>query len=146
MEYSNLFASCIDSSGNAPEDQYCDVAKSNTIIREFIKETSCQSYFRYNSKGEIIPNGQSHVWSDYEKAQTLTEDEKDARHAIRELNLNHHSLVDARKKCLDALLSVLGKKTKEEWMAMIEKWLHSDVFPDFIELRIQYIQKYINAA
>lgn len=146
LEYSNLFASCIDSLGNAPVDQYCDVAKGNTIIREFIKETSCQNYFRYNSNGEIIPNGQYHIWSDYENAQTLTKDEEDARYVIRVLNLNHHSLVDARKCCLDALLSVLEKKTKEEWKAMIEKWLHSDVFPDFIELRIQYIQKYINAA
>ena len=96
--------------------------------------------------GEIIPNGQYQVWSEYENASTLTKDEEDAREAIRVLNLNHYSLVDARKCCLDALLSGLTKKTKEEWKATIEQWLHSDVFPDFIELRIQYVQKYINAA
>lgn len=140
LEYNNLFASCIDSSGNAPYDQYCDVKKGNIIIREFIKETACQGYFRYNSIGEIIPNGRYHVWRDYENASALTENEEDACYAIRVLNLNHYSLVDARKGCLDALLSSLKKKTKEEWKAKIEEWLHSDVFPDFIELRIQYIE------
>ena len=146
LEYANLFASCIDSSGNAPADQYCDVAKGNKIIREFIKEKSCQLYFRYNSIGQIIPNGSYHVWNEYVDAKVLTKDEEDARDAICALNLNHHTLVEARKTCLDALLSVLNKKTKEEWETTIDKWLHADVFPDFIELRIQYIQKYINAA
>ena len=147
LEYSNLFASCIDSSGSAPQDQYCDVAKSNTIIREFIKDPSCQSFFRYNLKGEIIPNGQYRVWSDYEKnIQTLTKDEKDAHHAICVLNLNRYSLVDARKKCLDALFSVLEKKRNEECKKMIENWLRAETFPDFIELRIQYIEEKINTA
>lgn len=114
--------------------------KGNIIIREFIKETACQGYFRYNSIGEIIPNGRYYVWRDYENASALTENEEDACYAIRVLNLNHYSLVDARKGCLDALLSSLKKKTKEEWKAKIEEWLHSDVFPDFIELRIQYIE------
>jgi TIGR02646 family protein len=146
LEYSNLFASCIDSIGNAPIDQYCDVAKGNNIIREFIKELDCQQHFRYNSIGEIIPNGGYGTWSDYEKAPSLTKDEKDACNAIRVLNLNHYSLVEARKNCLDVLLCLLDKKSKDEWIITINNWLQADVLPDFIELRLQYIQKYINAA
>lgn len=60
LEYSNLFASCMDSQRLPKHLQYCDVAKGNHIIREFIKEQQCQSYFRYLSTGEIEPK-----WNSY---------------------------------------------------------------------------------
>lgn len=145
LEYSNLFASCIDSFGNAPEDQFCDVSKGNQIIREFIKEELCKYFFRYNSMGEIIPNGQFHTWEEYEKAEILSKDEAEARHAIMVLNLNHHELKEARKTCIDTLLSVLKKKSNEEWRETIEDWINAKEYPDFIELRLQYIEKYMMA-
>lgn len=63
--------------------------------------------------------------------------------AIEVLNLNCPALRDERKKCIDALLSVLGKKTKDEWKEEINKWLESETYPSFIELRLQYMNKFI---
>lgn len=107
LEYSNLFASCIDSQGQPKNLQYCDVAKGNKIIREFIKEEKCQTYFHYLLTGEIIPNGRFHTLKEYQESTTLTQDEKDSLHAINILNLNCHTLVEERKTCLNELFALL---------------------------------------
>jgi uncharacterized protein (TIGR02646 family) len=143
LEYTNLFASCIDSQRLPKNLQYCDVAKGNSLIREFIKEEECVKYFRYLSTGEVVPNGNYYTLKEYEEADDLTTDEKDALQAIKVLNLNCATLRDERKKCVDALLSVLGNKSNEEWQVEIKKWLESETFPPFIELRLQYINKYL---
>lgn len=144
LDYYNLFASCIDSERRPPELQYCDVAKGNEIIREFIKEKACQTYFRYLSTGEIIPNGRFFTLKDYLEATSLSQDEQDALKAIEVLNLNCHTLKEDRKQCIDLLLSELRKKSREEWSAMIDTWLSADTYPPYIELRIQYITKYLD--
>ena len=59
------------------------------------------------------------------------------------LNLNCHSLVEARKTCLTSLLELLPKRSKSEWMTTIEEWLSSPIYPAFIELRLQYLRKYL---
>lgn len=145
LEYSNLFASCMDSQGNTPELQYCDVHKGNQIIHEFIKEEDCQQHFRYLSTGEIVPNGQYYTWKEYLESDSLTQDEQDARNAILVLNLNCHTLVDDRKKCIDSILELKEKRMKEEWQATLKSWLECETYPPYIELRIQYIEKYINS-
>ena len=144
LEYTNLFASCMDSQGFAKNLQYCDVAKGNQIIREFIKEKQCQSYFRYLSTGEIVPKGHFTTWQEYEKASYLPQEEKDALIAIKTLNLNCPSLVESRKTCLTELLKLLPKRSKHEWRQTIDKWLSSTVYPPYIELRLQYLQKYLS--
>ena len=145
LDYTNLFASCIDSQGYPTSLQYCDVAKGNQIIREFIKEKKCQTLFRYLATGEIVPNGRFHTLKEYEESNELTDDEKDALDAIRALNLNCKTLVEDRKCCLTALLSSLTKHSKEEWRQQIDRWLSSDTFPPYIELRLQFLNKYLSA-
>lgn len=145
LEYSNLFASCIDSQGLSPQLQYCDVAKGNTLIREFIKEKECVGYFRYLSTGEVVPNGSYYTLKEYEEAHDLSSDEKEALHVINVLNLNCSTLRAERKKCIDALLSILKKRSKEEWKEEINKWMDSETFPSFIELRLQFINKYLQS-
>ena len=146
LEYSNLFASCIDSQRLPKHLQYCDVAKGNHIIREFIKEQQCQSYFRYLSTGEIVPNGTFATWKEYVEATDLPQDEVDAINAINILNLNCHSLVEARKTCIMELLSLLPKRSKDEWHQKIDEWLSASTYPAFIELRLQYLKKYLSAS
>lgn len=145
LDYTNMFAACIDSQGLSPDMQYCDVAKGNTIIREFIKERKCQTFFRYISSGEIIPNGQFYTLKEYEESDLLNQDEKDALDAIKVLNLNCHSLVEDRKSCINGLLELITKRTKEELKKTITDWLSSDSYPPYIELRIQYLKKYLSA-
>ena len=146
LEYSNLFASCMDSQRLPKHLQYCDVAKGNHIIREFIKEQQCQSYFRYLSTGEIVPNGTFATWKEYVEATDLPKDEVDAINAINILNLNCHSLVEARKTCIMELLSLLPKRSKDEWHQKIDEWLSASTYPAFIELRLQYLKKYLSAS
>ena len=145
LEYTNLFASCMDSQGFPENLQYCDVAKGNKVIREFIKETHCKSYFRYLSTGEVVPNGSFTTWKEYEEANNLTPDETDALIAIKTLNLNCPTLVSDRKLCLTELLYLLPKRSKEEWIQTIETWLSAPIFPSYIELRLQYLEKYLSA-
>ncbi len=146
LDYYNVYAACIDSQGRQKSLQCCDVAKGNEIIREFIKEPQCQTHFRYLSTGEIVPNGQFYTLREYEEATSLSEDETDALRAIKVLNLNCSTLREDRKQCIDALLSLLPRKSKEDWKQAVNTWLCRESFPDYIELRIQYINRYINAC
>lgn len=145
LDYTNLFAACIDSQGLPKNLQYCDVAKGNEIIREFIKEPQCRTYFRYLSTGEIVPNGKFATLKEYEEATNLSQDEKDALEAIKTLNLNCHTLVENRKQCLTQLLNLLPQRSKDEWLQTIDKWLSAVTYPPYIELRLQYLQKYLTA-
>ena len=141
LDYHNLFASCIDSMGKAPELQCCDVAKGNTLIREFIKEAECAGFFRYTINGEIIPNGTYHKWSDYENADELPKDEQDAKNCIKTLNLNCSTLVEDRKQCVDLLISFLSQSDEAKVQRKVAQWFQSQTYPSYIELRIQYIRK-----
>lgn len=143
LDYSNLFASCIDSERQPKEFQHCDVSKGNKIIREFIKEAYCQRYFKYLSTGEIVPNGTYNTLKEYNDSTTLTKDEKDALEAITVLNLNCHALVEERKECLYSLLGLLCGRSKDEWKVTMKNWLASDTYPSFIELRFQYLNAYL---
>lgn len=144
LDYSNLFAACMDSQGKPKDLQYCDVAKGNQIIREFIKEENCQVYFRYLPTGEIIPNGKFTTWKEYEESESLSPDELTARHAIVTLNLNCSTLKYARKMCIEELVRIAPLKTKEQWLQLTQRWLEAETYPSFIELRLQYIYRYIN--
>ncbi len=143
LDYTNLFASCIDSQRYSTYLQHCDVAKGNQIIREFIKEEKCQTYFRYLSTGEIIPNGRFCTLKEYEEADDLNDDEKEALDAIKVLNLNCITLVEDRKCCLTELLRTLTKRSKEEWRLQIDRWLFAETFPPYIELRLQFLTQYL---
>lgn len=140
LDYYNLFASCIDSMGKTPELQCCDVAKGNALIREFIKERDCTRYFRYTINGEIIPNGSFHTWDDYEGADQLPQDVKDAKDCIKTLNLNCSTLVEDRKRCIDTLILFLKSHEEKEVQLKVNQWLQSSTYPSYIELRLQYIR------
>lgn len=143
LDYTNMFASCIDSQCYPKELQHCDVAKGNEVIREFIKEKGCQSYFKYLSTGEIAPKGNFFTLKEYEDAEILTPDEQDALNAIHILNLNCHTLVEDRKTCLTELLELIPTRNKDEWRQTICSWLTAPIFPSYIELRLQYLIKYL---
>lgn len=145
LDYTNLFAVCMDSQGKPDNLRYCDVHKEDKIIREFIKEEDCQQYFRYLSTGEIVPNGKYHTWKEYLDSDILSQDEQDAKDAILVFNLNCHTLVEERKLCITVLLENLPKKSEEEWKSIKQSWLEEKTYPSYIQLRIQYIDKYINS-
>lgn len=140
LDYYNLYASCIDSQGLPPHLQYCDVAKANKIIRPFIQEENCIEFFRYNIRGEIIPNGSYWTWDEYINNEHEDGDIIDAVGCIKTLNLNCTTLVEKRRKCIDNLIKILSVKPKVEVEAMIDNWCISKKYPDFVDLCIQFIK------
>ena len=142
LDYYNLFASCIDTTCQPKNLQCCDVAKGNQVIKDFIKQPSCSDLFRYNLQGEILPYGDLHSWKEYKECTSLTGTELEAKNAIEILNLNCPTLVNKRKECIDLLYKSLPSKSKEEWFEKIEEWISSDIYPDFIDLRIKHIYAY----
>ncbi len=149
MDYDNLFACCIDSQGHKKLEKhlrYCDVAKENLIIREFIKEPSCSQYFRYNLLGEIIPNGKLTTWKEYENATGLGQDESDARDCIRILNLNCVTLVADRILCINALVRSMAGKSKDDISAIIDNWQKSSAYPSYFDMRLQLLHKYLSKS
>lgn len=144
MDFSNLFACCIDSAGHKKREkhlQYCGEAKGNQIIRGFIKESNCAHYFRYTINGEIIPNGEYGTWNEYQDNAIPAGDINDAKMCIQILNLNSPTLVDDRKKCVDILVKYLMTNSEYSVQQVVHKWFSSDDYPPYIELRLQYIRK-----
>ena len=141
LDYYNLYASCIDSQGLPPHLQYCDVAKANKIIRPFIQEENCIEFFRYNIRGEIIPNGSYWTWDEYINNEHDDGDIIDAVDCIKTLNLNCTTLVERRKLCIDNLITIVSKKSKDEIAALINNWATSNKYPEFIDLCLQFVRR-----
>lgn len=145
MDYNNLYACCIDSQGLKKKEKslrHCGEAKGDKRIRGFIQEEACSSFFRYNNLGEIIPNGTYRQWEEYlENKDKLSQDIKDATEAIDVLNLNCHSLVAGRRKCIDCLIEQLNKLSKEEVDDIITEYEATEVYPRYLDMRLYFMRK-----
>lgn len=140
MEYDNLFACCTDSRNLKKNMQYCGEHKGNDIVREFIKEVDCETKFRYTVSGEILPSQSSYKsWAECLNDSQISGDAKDVQDCIRILNLNCHTLVADRKRCIDETLRFLMKKTENEVLQWVEKSLQSSQYPEYLSLKLQYI-------
>lgn len=147
-DYSNLFACCIDSQGHKQYEaylRYCDVAKENKVIRGFIQEKTCSSYFRYNLKGEIVPNGQYYTWREYQAATDLSQDLLDAVKCIEILNLNCITLVAERKLYVENVVKFLREKSADEIRLQITHWKQDEYYIPYIEMAVQFAEKMIDS-
>lgn len=145
MDYANLYACCIDSRGLRKKERskrHCGEAKADKLIRCFIQEEECSSFFRYNTLGEIIPNGEYDCWDDYiAHKEELEGDVKDAMESIDILNLNCHFLKADRKGDLDGLLriiSTLSKKDVENKALFFEQ---AEQYPRYIDMLLYFMAK-----
>lgn len=145
MDYSNLYACCIDSRGlkkKEREKRHCGEAKEDKLIRGFIQEENCSSFFRYNILGEIIPNGDYNSWADYLNHEAnLSGDVKDAMEAINVLNLNCHFLKEDRKRELDALVRVISHLSKEKVNEKMRDFEGAETYPRYIDLLLFFMAK-----
>ena len=145
MDYSNLYACCIDSRGLKKKERakrHCGEAKEDKLIRGFIQEKNCSSFFRYNILGEIIPNGEYDSWADYMKHEAdLSGDVKDAMEAINVLNLNCHFLKEDRKRELDALVRVIGRLPKEKVNEKMREYEQAEIYPRYIDMLLYFMAK-----
>lgn len=148
MEYSNIFACCVDSRGLKKQSklQHCGESKGNAIIPDLICRTDCVNYFYYSLTGEIIPIEKSQPdWKNYVvlPIETLTKREQDAVKCIKTLNLNCASLVADRKVCIDALFQSYKAMSAEELIRIKEELLAKAQYPSYVELRLQLINHLI---
>ena len=147
VDYSNLFACCVDSMGHREYERhlrYCDVAKENSLIPELMTEPDCESYFRYTLEGEIIPNGERMSWDEYDRYDGSLPDKLDeARCCIRVLNLNCVTLKADRVQCITSFVKFAGNKTIDELTDLKAKWLAAPSYPAYISLLLQLLDKRI---
>ncbi|MDR0989643.1 MAG: TIGR02646 family protein [Prevotellaceae bacterium] len=145
MDYQNLYACCIDSRGLKKKERskrHCGEAKEDKLIRGFIQEETCSSFFRYNTLGEIIPNGPYRQWKEYlEKKVSLSQDLKEAVEAIDVLNLNCHSLVADRKAEQEKLIPLLIKLPKATVNAKIAEYEAAEMYPRYLDMLLYFMKQ-----
>jgi uncharacterized protein (TIGR02646 family) len=134
-EYTNLYACCNYSKGREERNQHCGEAKRDKIIANFIQRKNCNKYFKYNSLGEIIPQGPFKTLLEFEENQSsLTADQRDALKAIKTLNLNQTGLVEERKKDQTMLFKILNQLTKQQIAAKIQLFNTQKPYIRFIDM------------
>lgn len=145
MDYDNLFACCIESQGMERKQTHCGEHKKENVIFPFIQVRDCQNFFRYNSLGEIIPNGKFSKWSDYlDNREELNGMVKEAVDAIDTLNLNCNALVSDRQTSFRVMMKwASGKDAKAIKHKMLD-FESRHQFPDFIDMLQYFLQKRID--
>jgi hypothetical protein len=143
MAYTNIYASCSFSEGQEPSSQYCGIAKGDNLIHPFIQDVACNSYFKYNTTGEIIPN--SAVYNSYDEfianEAILGANEKRALETIRTLNLNVSFLVEERKKLQTRLFKVLNVVPLARVQLKIQQFNNDQRFYPYIDMLLYYMNK-----
>ncbi|GHT03610.1 hypothetical protein FACS189440_06560 [Bacteroidia bacterium] len=140
-EYRNLFACCNYSQGMKKTQQHCGEAKHDDVIYDFIKWVDCNTQFKYNSLGEITPQGSYNTIDEFNKNEThLTSKQKEALKAIKILNLNQNSLVDERRKDQTALFAILTKLTKQQVQAQIQVF-NQKPYQRFVDMLLYYMKQ-----
>ncbi len=148
MAYDNIYACCIDSRGNGGRMKYlqhCGEAKDNEIIPNLIQQTDCSKYFRYNSLGEIIPNGKYLRWGDYVANEaSLSGIIKDAYDTIKVLNLNCCTLVAFRFQMYGQFVSFISRMAKEDLIAYKNSYERAATYQECIDMKLQLLNYRIN--
>lgn len=142
MDYYNIFACCIESSGRKKDSQHCGESKHDLLIYPFLQDVNCKQYFKYNVLGEIIPNGSYNTWTEYiqneDKLEPLSQC---AVEAIKILNLNCNSLVTDRKDDIDTIMRITISWDKKRKDIQISHWEHSSQFPRFIDMLEWFLKR-----
>lgn len=142
MDYDNLYACCIESQGMETRKTHCGEHKKDCVVFPFIQKENCSKFFRYNSLGEIIPNGEYNKWDEYKENRHLLEGMvREAADAIDVLNLNCNSLKSERYESLRVLaVWATGKDAKAIKNKMFE-FGSSHQYPEFIDMLLYFLER-----
>ena len=142
VEYSNIYACCIDSRGFEKRLQHCGEAKSNKKIPHLIQDPNCSSFFRYNILGEIIPNGKYMQWNEYEdQEETLSAHEHDAFLCIKTLKLNCLTLKQYRHEVLQTFITIISTWTAEKIKQYIHSYDTAKEYQELVDMKLQYMRQ-----
>ncbi|CAA0159493.1 conserved hypothetical protein [Tenacibaculum maritimum] len=122
LDYYNLHLSCTH------DNQYCDTSKANDLIVNVLLHPECESFFKYNTYGEILPN--THEYANFKdflenkKQKKLRNKHLAIIHLISVLKLNSESLKNERKKTYNDLLK--AKTTLFDTKKKIEDYINKE--------------------
>jgi uncharacterized protein (TIGR02646 family) len=146
LNYENLFLSCTVSDGMPPQYQHCAAHKDEAIIPKFMDDIRCNSYFKYNTLGEVVPvngHGLRTIKQIKLNMSKLSPSEKTVLNTIEVLNLNASKLKEQRKAIITELAKVLRKvKNKEkikQAMAVYQKRDKNGRYPRFAGVVLSYL-------
>ncbi len=142
MDYDNLYACCVESQGMETNKTHCGEHKKDCVVFPFIQKENCNKFFRYNSLGEIIPNGEYCKWNEYKENRDQLEGMvREAADAIDVLNLNCNSLKSDRRESLEVLAAwALGKDSKAIRNKMMEFGSRHQ-YPEFIDMLLYFMER-----
>jgi uncharacterized protein (TIGR02646 family) len=145
LAYSNLFACCNYTKDYViKKDKYCGWHKEDELIKPFIQNSSCRDFFKYNTIGEILPNGSYDLLQDYiDNKLVLPMGQAEALDAIITLNLNQAVLREQRRKTITDWIALLATQglTAAGVPAKITKLMHAPILPPFVEALIYFLRQ-----
>jgi uncharacterized protein (TIGR02646 family) len=142
MDYNNIYACCNYTKGFPDDSSYCGWHKHDSLITDFISQNNCRNFFKYNSTGEILPNGIYETESEYLLHEnTLPKNQKDALEAIKVLNLNQTVLKKRRADLINQIIPIIRNVSKQQAKMKIQIMTNKNPLPPFVEVNIYYLKQ-----
>lgn len=142
LNYGNLYACCNYTKDYPQEDSYCGWHKDDDLITNFIQQPNCRAFFKYNTIGEILPNGAYETAEEYLINQNILPlQQLNALNTITVLNLNQTILKQRRYDLIHSFLPNVRGLTQGQANAKIQRIVHRNPLPPFVEVIIYYLHQ-----
>ena len=142
MDYNNIYACCNYTKDFPNEDSYCGEHKADKLITNFIQQHECRTFFKYNSAGEILPNGYYETEDEFIKHEnTLPQNQKNALKTIKVLNLNQSVLKKRRVDLINQIFPLIRNISTQQAQAKIQRMINLNPLPPFVEINIYYLSQ-----
>lgn len=121
--YHNLFLACSYSKGKPKKYRHCDTAKTEKIIPKYISHPKCETFFAYNSVGEILPYCEfKSIKSCIKNYAALTEEQRMVLATIEVLKLNVDSLTQQRASFHKVFMDKIDLMTEETLLEELQRY------------------------
>lgn len=127
LDYKNMLGVCFGNEGESPKNQTCDTRKGNADLKYHPANVN----HRLDSQIKYLGNG-----------KILADDSEFDQQLNTVLNLNYSRLVQNRKRIVDDVIRLLGKKDGSRTPAQIQKILEHWLVPN----RDNQLQPYSGVA
>jgi uncharacterized protein (TIGR02646 family) len=131
VNYYNLYLACTERDGT--NSGHCDKTKGDILISKYIGHPNCGDFFKYNDKGEILPQKLS--YEEWEKFKTSSKvdifetspETAELLATISILKLNAKNLKEKREQFIKNLSGILAIiSTKQDCQVLIDKYQNSN--------------------
>ncbi len=142
MEFSNIYACCNYTKNYPKNESHCGWHKEDDLISNFIQINNCRTFFKYNSLGEILPNGNFETEAEFiQNENLLPQNQRQALDTIRVLNLNQRVLKKRRGDLIKEIVPILNRLSRQQAQAKIQVIINKNPLPPFVEVNIYYLNK-----